>query len=115
MDVVIDLELFSRFTSLITYLSGAPIRVGFFKFNMEGLYRYVDKELTTYARPIFLKFQKELEVTGSFKNKKTELKKEGFDPNQVKEPLYVLLPKTEEYVPLTAEVYQGIQEGKYRF
>ncbi|HLD14999.1 MAG TPA: glycosyltransferase family 9 protein [Candidatus Nanoarchaeia archaeon] len=39
VDVIIDLELFSRFTSLITYLSGAPTRVGFYNFNMEGLYR----------------------------------------------------------------------------
>lgn len=39
IDTVIDLELFSRFTSLLTGLSGASRRVGFYKFHNEGLYR----------------------------------------------------------------------------
>ena len=39
IDVIIDMELFSRFTSILSYLSGAKIRVGFNKFSMEGLYR----------------------------------------------------------------------------
>jgi ADP-heptose:LPS heptosyltransferase len=39
MDVVLDFELFSRISSLLSYLSGARISVGFNKFSMEGLYR----------------------------------------------------------------------------
>jgi len=39
IDTVIDLELFSRFTALLTGLSGAVNRVGFFRFHNEGLYR----------------------------------------------------------------------------
>jgi ADP-heptose:LPS heptosyltransferase len=39
IDVVFDLELFTRVTAILTRLSGAPIRVGFHKFRMEGLYR----------------------------------------------------------------------------
>lgn len=36
---VIDLELFSRITALLTGLSGIPYRIGFYKFHNEGLYR----------------------------------------------------------------------------
>ena len=39
IDVVLDFELFSRISTLLSYLTGAPIRVGFNKFCMEGLYR----------------------------------------------------------------------------
>lgn len=39
VDSVIDLELFSRFTALLTGLSGACHRVGFYRFHHEGLYR----------------------------------------------------------------------------
>lgn len=39
IDVIIDLELFSRFSSILSYLSGARIKIGFNKFHMEGLYR----------------------------------------------------------------------------
>jgi len=39
IDTVIDLELFSRFTALLTGFSGASRRVGFHAFYNEGLYR----------------------------------------------------------------------------
>lgn len=39
IDAVIDLELFSRFTALLTGFSGAPTKVGFHAFYNEGLYR----------------------------------------------------------------------------
>ncbi|HZB87659.1 MAG TPA: glycosyltransferase family 9 protein [Terracidiphilus sp.] len=39
IDTVIDLELFSRYSGLLTGLSGARRRVGFHKFHAEGLYR----------------------------------------------------------------------------
>jgi ADP-heptose:LPS heptosyltransferase len=38
-DVVIDCELFSRVSSIFSYLSGAPIHVGFHPHTQEGLYR----------------------------------------------------------------------------
>ena len=39
LDVVIDCELFSRISALLSYLSGAPLRVGFTPHTQEGLYR----------------------------------------------------------------------------
>ena len=39
IDVVFDMELFSRVGSILSYLSGAKERVGFYNFHSEGLYR----------------------------------------------------------------------------
>ena len=39
IDTVVDLELFSRFTALLSGLCGADRRVGFHRFHQEGLYR----------------------------------------------------------------------------
>jgi ADP-heptose:LPS heptosyltransferase len=39
IDAVIDLELFSRITALLTGFSGAPFKVGFHAYYNEGLYR----------------------------------------------------------------------------
>ena len=39
IDVIFDLELFSRATAILTYLSGAQSKVGFYRHQMEGLYR----------------------------------------------------------------------------
>ncbi|NIM58568.1 MAG: hypothetical protein GTO16_06450 [Candidatus Aminicenantes bacterium] len=39
IDVAVDMELFARFTAILSYLSRAKNRVGYFKFHNEGLYR----------------------------------------------------------------------------
>ena len=39
LDAVIDCELFSRVSSIFSYLSGARMRVGFHRHTQEGLYR----------------------------------------------------------------------------
>ncbi len=39
IDTVVDLELFSRFTAILSFLSGCCRRVGFYAFHNEGLYR----------------------------------------------------------------------------
>jgi ADP-heptose:LPS heptosyltransferase len=47
LDAVIDCELFSRISSLMSYVSGAPLRVGFTPHTQEGLYRgsYINKAI----------------------------------------------------------------------
>src|SRR3989344_1484425 len=40
IDTTIDFELFSRFTAIISFLSGAKRRIGFYRFYSEGLYRW---------------------------------------------------------------------------
>lgn len=39
LDAVIDCELFSRISSLLSYMTGAPLRSGFTPHTQEGLYR----------------------------------------------------------------------------
>ena len=39
LDMVIDCELFSRISSLLSYMTGAPLRAGFTPHTQEGLYR----------------------------------------------------------------------------
>lgn len=47
LDAVIDCELFSRVSSLLSYLSGARLRVGFTAHTQEGLYRgsYINRAI----------------------------------------------------------------------
>lgn len=76
-----------------------------FKALAEGL----DKALPSYARPIFLRIVKELEMTSTFKLKKIGLQKEGFDPNKIQDKVYFRSDK--EYVEVTPELYQKIISG----
>jgi hypothetical protein len=65
--------------------------------------------------PKFVRLREILECTPTHKIKKVDLKKEGFDPAKVSDPLYVLLPEESEYRPLTDEIYADIMANKYKF
>ena len=61
---------------------------------MDRLAKHASKRLPSYAIPRFVRIcESELEITGTFKNKKVELKKEGFDLEKVHERLYWWTPK----------------------
>ncbi|XP_011494911.1 PREDICTED: long-chain fatty acid transport protein 4-like [Ceratosolen solmsi marchali] len=77
-----------------------------FKALAEGL----DKSLPSYARPIFLRIVKELELTGTFKLKKINLQNEGFDPNKIQDKVY-FRSGNKEYVEVTPELYEEIISG----
>ncbi|WP_180134479.1 long-chain-acyl-CoA synthetase [Acinetobacter sp. YH12070] len=73
------------------------------------------KCLPAYAVPVFLRVQKKVETTGTFKYQKNKLKEQAFDPKQTDERLLVLLPNATAYCDLTPEIYANIQAYKYRF
>lgn len=50
--------------------------------------------------------------SGTFKLQKTELRKEGFDPAVVKDPLFYLDARKGRYLPLDQESYTRIQAGE---
>lgn len=83
--------------------------------DMAALAAHVKANLPGYAIPLFLRFQKEPEVTGTFKYRKGDLVAEGFDPAKVDgEPIYWWKSADNSYVPLDAESYALIQSGKVK-
>ena len=85
------------------------------QFDLDDLLRHMKQNLPPYAVPVFVRVKTEIEVTGTFKYKKADLKKEGFDPLAGNDPLYVALPGENGYVPLTPEIHANISQGAYRF
>ncbi len=71
-------------------------------------------ELPAFARPLFLRLRPQMEITGTFKLKKADLVKEGFDPNVIDDPLYWFDPAEAQYKPLTHEVYADIVSGRVK-
>ncbi len=84
------------------------------KIDLTKLKEHLDKNLPSYARPIFLRLQGEIEITGTFKHRKIELVQEGYDPRKVSDPLFVLDPVTSHYVALTPELHDRIASGEIR-
>jgi citronellyl-CoA synthetase len=80
--------------------------------DVESFSSYVNEQLPAYARPVFLRIQRELDTTGTFKMVKGDLRKQGYDLKQVSDPLYVLKPRTDTYVPLDEEYAEILRTGK---
>jgi fatty-acyl-CoA synthase len=72
------------------------------------------KTLAQYARPIFLRLSPRIEVTGTFKQRKVDLVREGFDPSTISDPLYFLEPASGKYEQLTPNQYDEILAGRAR-
>ena len=83
-------------------------------FDLEGFARHVIQRLPAYARPVFVRLTREIETTATFKQRKLDLVKQGFDPRATKDELFVLHPELQTYVRLTPAVYGDICEGKVR-
>jgi fatty-acyl-CoA synthase len=70
--------------------------------------------LPPYARPVFLRIVPTLEATATFKPRKQDLVQAGFDPRQIRDPLYFDDPRALRYVPLDAALFTAITEGAAR-
>jgi citronellyl-CoA synthetase len=84
-------------------------------FDFDGLLGVAREGLPSYALPLFIRLSTELETTETLKIRKSECKKDGFDPARVADPLYVLLPGSSSYAPMTQALYEEIVDGKHRF
>ncbi|MEI9996193.1 MAG: long-chain-acyl-CoA synthetase [Rhizomicrobium sp.] len=80
-------------------------------FDLAKLAGALADNLPSYARPIFLRLLPELEITGTFKQRKVELVQDGFDPGTIRDPLYWLNHASGAYERLTPEVYAAIAGG----
>jgi citronellyl-CoA synthetase len=91
------------------------VEKGVANFDFDGLSDVLRAGLPSYAIPLFIRLRTEFETTETLKIKKSQCKKEGFDPAKMNDPLYVLLPGDSSYVPVTQALYEEIVEGKHRF
>jgi fatty-acyl-CoA synthase len=83
-------------------------------FDLSSLRDRLVRELPAYARPLFLRIQSAIETTGTFKYRKLDLAREGFDPAKTEHRLYFDHPVAHRYEPITRELYREIQAGAFR-
>ena len=82
------------------------------RFAPERVARELRAKLPAYAVPLFLRLRKAQEVTATFKYRKVDLKREGFDPKAVTEPVYYL--SVEGYRRITQPTHDKIVSGALR-
>ncbi|XP_071805810.1 long-chain fatty acid transport protein 2-like [Asterias amurensis] len=84
------------------------------RLDLHNVYSHVVKSLPLYACPKFLRVLTEMDITVTFKHRKTDLAKEGFDLNVISDPLFFLDTERKTYVPLTNDVISKLVVGQAR-
>jgi len=84
------------------------------EFSINGLYEHLSQHLPKYSIPVFIRISKEIEVTGTFKYKKTDLVKDGFDPSVVKDQMYYASTSENDYIDLDANVFKKISDHEMK-
>ena len=70
--------------------------------------------LPDYARPLFLRMRSEIEITSTFKHKKSDLVRDGYDPAATTDPIYVHDSRRQAFVPLDRALHGRIESGQMR-
>jgi len=82
--------------------------------DLGALHEHLARNLPDYARPLFLRIQPKIEVTGTFKQKKVDLVREGFNPAATTNPIYFNDPQAKAFVLLDPTLYRRIESGDVR-
>lgn len=78
------------------------------------LAKEMTKVLPAYARPLFIRLVKVIDLTGTYKMRKVDYQKEGFDVNKIKDEIYFFDNTSQTYVLLTNALYEQLESGKMR-
>src|SRR5271170_4857936 len=71
--------------------------------------------LPPYARPLFLRIRKNMDLTGTFKYSKTDLARQGFNPATSDDAVYFNDLESGAFTRLDQQSYDCIQMGAIRF
>jgi fatty-acyl-CoA synthase len=83
-------------------------------FDFAAFRDHLARRLPPYACPVFIRVRAALDNTETFKQKKQDLARAGFDPRHVADPLFFRDPKSGDFLVLDADVYARLLHGAIR-
>jgi fatty-acyl-CoA synthase len=94
--------------------AGMAAIVGKDAIDLAALRRHLADELPPYAHPLFLRLCKAIELTGTFKHRKSTLLRDGFDPTATGDPIYFHDAARGRFVELDSALHARIRSGQLR-
>jgi acyl-CoA synthetase (AMP-forming)/AMP-acid ligase II len=102
---------------------GAPGRAGMAAIVLADGARFAPAELAAHAFaslaepavPVFVRLCAALTTTETYKPRKVALRREGWEPNDAGDPVWVRLPRSRTWVPLHEAVRVQLRAGTLRF
>jgi fatty-acyl-CoA synthase len=83
-------------------------------FDLAAFRRHAVATLPDYARPVFLRIGDTIAATATFKPAKALLAREGFDPTQIGDALFLDDRAAGAFVPLDAALHERLRSGELR-
>jgi fatty-acyl-CoA synthase len=83
-------------------------------FELVALRRHLGERLPEYARPLFLRIRGEIEMTETFKPKKQNLAREGYDPTATTDAIYFDDRVAQAFVKVDTALYERIRTRNMR-
>lgn len=78
------------------------------EFDPDAFYALTSERLPGYAAPLFVRVASDADMTTTFKLRKIDLQREGYDPKAVDDPLYVRDDKVGTYRPYSTDVLANV-------
>ena len=82
--------------------------------DLVALAQGMAKVLPTYSRPLFIRIVSSIDLTGTYKLRKVDYQKEGFDIARVQDAIYMMDSASQLYVRYTHELQEKLISGKIR-
>jgi fatty-acyl-CoA synthase len=84
------------------------------RFDLAQLRAHLNQRLPDYARPLFLRLLREMEVTATFKHKKSDLARAGYDPGRIADAIYFNDAARGAFVRMDKALHERIRSGRIR-
>jgi fatty-acyl-CoA synthase len=83
-------------------------------FDLIAFREHLEERLAEYARPLFLRICGEIETTETFKPKKLQMSREGYDPTLTADSIYFNDRVSQSFIKVDAILYERLQSGNMR-
>lgn len=73
------------------------------RFDPQAFFQFANRRLPHYALPVFVRVSAMADMTSTFKLRKIDLQRQGYNPELFDDPLFIKDDQAERYVPFSAE------------
>ena len=90
-------------------MAAVTLQDGVAALDLEAFSTFLRSSLPPYAVPLFVRIQPDIDVTGTFKMVKGELRKQAYDVRSFEDPVFALLPGAEDYAQFDVAMLEKIE------
>ena len=96
-------------------MAAVTLQDGVAELDVEAFSTFLRSELPAYAVPLFVRIQPDIDVTGTFKMVKGDLRKQAYDIRSFDDTVYALLPGSDRYAAFDLAMLEKIEAREAGF